>query len=233
MGGRNITFFAEAPATDYQVLLCDLLSEIQYHLLENTIDGGQTWSLWSFLEVLGSLDQRMSRFNELTSIIQDRTSISFEVGAREGDIPSDVMKIRRAVWRQGSTRTVLTPIGKHALDNGFPGWQNGSNGTPTFYLEEPMLRGKIQLEPRPDTAGTVELVYLPKLQLGTLFASGGGNLCSPLPLPGIFAPYIKYGVMADMLMKEGEANEPERAAYCEQRFQEGIELGRALMGVEG
>jgi hypothetical protein len=32
--------------------------------------------------------------------------------------------------------------------------------------------------------------------------------------------------MADMLSKEGEAQDPQRAEYCESRFSEGVELAK-------
>lgn len=52
----------------------------------------------------------------------------------------------------------------------------------------------------------------------------------PLPIPNIFYPYVKYGVMADMLSKEGEGQDMVRAKYCEDRFQEGIELAKMMLG---
>jgi len=51
-----------------------------------------------------------------------------------------------------------------------------------------------------------------------------------LPIPANLAWAVKYGIMADMLGKEGEAQDTKRAKYCESRFGEGIELAKMWMG---
>jgi len=47
---------------------------------------------------------------------------------------------------------------------------------------------------------------------------------SPLLIPDDWYWVLKFGMMADMLSKEAESTDLERAAYCEQRFQEGLKL---------
>lgn len=47
---------------------------------------------------------------------------------------------------------------------------------------------------------------------------------SPLLMPDDWYWVLKFGMMADMLSKEAESTDLERAAYCEQRFQEGVKL---------
>ncbi len=47
---------------------------------------------------------------------------------------------------------------------------------------------------------------------------------SPLLIPDDWYWVLKFGVMADLLSKEAESTDLERAAYCEQRFAEGLKL---------
>lgn len=47
---------------------------------------------------------------------------------------------------------------------------------------------------------------------------------SPLLLPDDFSWVLKFGMMADVLSKESESQDLERAAYCEQRYAEGLKL---------
>lgn len=51
---------------------------------------------------------------------------------------------------------------------------------------------------------------------------------SPLLMPDDWYWVLKFGMMADLLSKESESTDLERAAYCEQRFQEGIKLMNAM-----
>jgi hypothetical protein len=43
-------------------------------------------------------------------------------------------------------------------------------------------------------------------------------------IPDDFTWAVKFGALADLLGKDGQSYDPARAEYCEQRWQEGIEL---------
>jgi hypothetical protein len=49
-----------------------------------------------------------------------------------------------------------------------------------------------------------------------------------LSIPDDFTPYIVWGVLGEMFSKEGEASDPERAQYCRERYEEGVELARFM-----
>lgn len=117
---------------------------------------------------------------------------------------------------------VLPRLDPFTKDNGDPGWQS-SPGVPSSLIEEPRSPLSFQLAPTPNVDGSVEGIYV--ADPPTI-----GDACVPLPIPNFLCWGIKYGVMADMLNKEGEANDPERAKYCESRFSECVQLTRALLG---
>lgn len=209
------------PASEYNDISCRLLSEIQRHMLETMIDGGVTWSLWTQEEVLGYLNQRLVRFIMETGVLQERIVTTYANGAPEVPLPSDLVDLRRVAIVGGS---VLTRIDAFALDSSLVGWEQTS-GEPYAYVEAPKEALTIQLVPSPTTSGSVEILYVKAPE-------AIGATCVPLPLPSSMTPFIKYGVMADMLMKQGEANDPERAEYCEGRFSEGVEVTKAFLGTK-
>lgn len=47
---------------------------------------------------------------------------------------------------------------------------------------------------------------------------------SPLLIPDDYYWVLKWGMLADLLIKESESTDIERALYCEQRFREGLQL---------
>ena len=57
------------------------------------------------------------------------------------------------------------------------------------------------------------------------------QVCPNLEIPGIFAWAVKWGTIADMLMKEGEANDPARAADAEESFNNGVELAKGILAM--
>ena len=48
------------------------------------------------------------------------------------------------------------------------------------------------------------------------------TLLSGLLVPDICVPYVKYRVMQDCFSKDGVMSDPQRAAYCGQRFDRGV-----------
>lgn len=214
-------FPENVPASSYLGDSCRLLSEIQRHMLEPTIDGGLTWSaLWTADEVRGFLNDRLSRFLRQTSIIETDFTVSVVSGTSSYDLPSDLILIERVGFDDGSTTTALSRVDQFVLDNGFPGWET-TTGTPYAYYEDDDL--SIRLYPTPNSGGTLRIRYVANHPTVN-------SPCVRLSIPSIFVPTIKYGVMSDMFGKEGEANDPIRAKYCEDRYVEGVELALLLMG---
>jgi len=139
---------------------------------------------------------------------------------------------RTALWNDGdgltypSAPTIITStlerIDQSASDNSYIDWENTTD-TPVAFVEEPKNSGTFQLVPPPSVSGVVDVLYVPLPEKITA-------ACTSLPFPNFFTNFIKWGVIADMLMKEGEANDPARANAAEQRWQEGIELAKTLLG---
>lgn len=216
----EVPFPGRVPGSGYSDRSCNILSEIQRHFLESTIDEGATWSLWTQAEVLKYLNDRLKRFYIETGVIRERQL--FSASSRTVALPSDVMEVRRIIWWSSSNvPSPLTREDKWALDNGFPGWRT-ETGTPIAYVEEPQTTRSITLYPY-TTGGSIEVCYVPYPE--TIPAT-----CSPLPIPAMFSHVIKYGVMADMLAKEGEANDNERSKFFLQRWEAGLELAKLVVG---
>lgn len=204
---------------------CRLLSEVQRHLLEPVIDSGVTWSLWTQQEVHNYMIDRINKFLLDTGLVRTRVAIPNAAGNAFVNVPQDMIQIKRVTFTDVNGTQVLTRVDQWMLDHAYPGWHSGS-GTLYGYIENPQNSLIIQLAQPPSLAGTVSIEYVPKQQLAI-------GVCEPFLIPAVFIPFVKYGILADMLMKQGEANDPQRATYCEQRFQDGIELAKAFLGNGG
>lgn len=224
----------------YQVTVGDILSEIQYHLLEPTIDGGQTWQFWTFAEVFNYLRERVTRFLLETRLIKDRTTLSVTSASSAYDLDPLLVDLYR-VFNPSSG--VVSRTSRWEMDRNDPTWGSSTTtSSPTFYFEdigtEQFGPLSVKFVPAPTTSMTMEYNYIKQTPLD--LPAGGGEAATgsassafiyyPLRIPGIFAWGIKYGIMADMLSRQGEGNDPTRATYAQIRWNDCVALARLMMG---
>jgi hypothetical protein len=189
------------------------------HLLEPL--GEVTWSLWTQEEVLTFLQQRVVRFLMETGIVRARLEVA-QPADGVAELPEDLLDLRRVSW----DGVALQRTDPFVLDHGVVGWY-GENGTPYAYVEEPQDPLTIRLVPTPSVPGDLAFIYV---QPGLDVLSTYGVRDAHLPVPAAFCPHLKWGIMGDMLMKEGEAHDPVRADHCFKRYEEGVQLARLWIG---
>lgn len=221
------SYLPALPATTYRVPVCEVLDEIQYHLLEVPDFGGSFGSgLWTITEVVNYINLRTYRFLLESGLLQRRTTLAAIAGTPEVDLPTDLIDIKRVAWiTQAGAIGELPREDLEQVDAWIPDWETtGASAAPSVYAQAPEPSLQIRLVPVTTQDGTVDLTYVARPPAMT-------NNCDIFPLPDEWVPYVKYGVLADMWSKEGEANDPERAAYAEQRYGEGVALARLFLGV--
>jgi hypothetical protein len=204
----------------------EMMSIIQLAMLEPD-DSGATWpsGMWTKAEVVEYLNEAQWDFLGKTGIT---AAVSYQVALAAQarfNLPSNVIDLRRVAWREGAYGTdfeELTRVNTWELDYGTDKWGQQTNPVPTAYLLDQVPSLTLQVQPVAGDLGALELTYT---SLATSF-DGTGVATS---VPDDWTPYLVWGAKAKMLSKQGEANDPVRAAYCEQRYQEGVELGRLLV----
>ena len=98
-----------------------------------------------------------------------------------------------------------------------PLYQQNSGTPQTFSLSsEPPLSWQVDIPPAQD--GTYEAVVL---QSGAAFNPPTATL---LGIPDDFSYVLENGALADLLGQESESTDRERAAYCQKRYQDGLQL---------
>lgn len=198
----------------------ELLTELQIALLEQP-DGGQSWpsEVWDRDEVLLALNGAVDAILVDTELQIQRVELPVLAPAQGiVTLPSDWLATAHCVWR-GSTnrRTPLGPADTTSADLAEPTWELVP-GTPYCYADldaaaQPVSGNlRLRLIPRPDEDGTLELMYVP--QPAALNGAGATIGVVNEVLSG-----VKYRTLARLLTKVGRMNDPERAQYCEQRYQ--------------
>jgi hypothetical protein len=205
-----------------------LLTQMQYTMIE-PVDGGLSWQsgLWTAQEVLNYLNQRQNRFLKDTQMQIGLAMIPAAAGTLQYDLPDDWITTVRVVWISSdrATRELIRSNAWEA-DNGIPSWTYVA-GAPIIYIDVDTPVLTIKVAPLPDEDGTIQVQYVPLA--GLLTGQNITPLGEPFTLPDEFVPYVKYGALADMWSKVGRGMDPERAAYCQDRYMMGVEIGKMML----
>jgi hypothetical protein len=215
------------PVGEFGEEICHLLSEVQRHFLEPVIDGGFTWQLWTTAEVRQAFNLRFYRFLLETGLL--RKEVTLEASDGNAILPQDVIEVRRVQWRYDDYRKRprgLTRIDTLQADNAYMDWDGAAEAEPHSYVEEPSPESmELRACPKPDDGGELGVRYVP-------FPEVNFDACGRLPIPRMFTWAVKWGLIADLLKKEGEANDPVRAEAAEEVYKMGVGLAKVLLGTE-
>jgi hypothetical protein len=208
----------------------DLLSVMLYHLIEPQLSGGSYLgsSMFTLADFTKAMERRRNQFLAETGMVtawnapvpgptppQSRLSLA-----------DSVIDIRRAAWiDQNGNYTTLWKSDEWAAESFARGWETRPLNPPQAYSSTATPPITLQLIPPPAGTGNVELITVSS---GTALNPSSGVL---LGVPDDFAWVVKWGALADLLGREGESKDLQRAEYCEARWNEGIALARMFSSV--
>lgn len=214
------------PASAYlgTILDTDILNQIQYHLAE-TANNGASWSssLWEVNEVSSYFNNRQSQMLAETGAIVSRTTLVTIPNTFRHILPQGWITTTRATWKTaGNVRYPLARVDEWQIDHSFIDTFTTAQ-RPKMYTDTGEQQLELQTFPPAYDNGVVEILYA---GTGATLGNTGVNFT----VPDEFVPILKYGIMADMLSKNGRGQDMERAKYCEDRYQEGINFIKYMLG---
>jgi hypothetical protein len=202
----------------------DLLSQIQSALMEPD-DQGATWpsGLWSQAEILAYMNERQDRFLKATQVWVGLANITATIGVKTYALPQDHLLTVDVVWVPTSGDPIpLDRADSFELDHGMADWNN-ERGTPLCYTTQDTPLLTLQIAPAPDAAGQFLLLYIPSGE--TLTAAG-----YPFIVTNEYVHAVgKYGPLADAWGKDGRGKNPEKAAYCQLRYDMAVEMAKIVL----
>lgn len=197
-----------------------LLTTIQSHFLEPV--SSDSWAgtdQFNLRDIQCSLQNQRNKFLAETGIRVTRFSQA-AVGPRE-DLPDTVIDVRRLVWNRDSDSLNFhlwreDEWNMTAFDQA---WPAGAD-PPIAYSTTVAPPITLQLLPPASVAGTLDFITVDSgadldLEAGVV-----------LGIPDDLCWAIKWGAMADLLAKSGQARDL-RANYCDERYKAGVALARA------
>lgn len=196
----------------------DALTEVQQRVLETDLTF--TSGLWTLAEIAAYFNQRQNRFNRDTKLMLAQEALPVLAAATEVDFPQDWIATQRASWKDSVSgiTTVVDRSDRFAAQMGIP--LPGAPTVPVIMDETAGGTLSAELYPIPSADGTLNLLYASTLEV-MAFTGAPADI---FDIPDEYVPYVVYGVMEDMLSKEGRGQDLARAAYCRERYEEGVAL---------
>lgn len=209
----------------YTVTDQDLVAMIQYHLIEPVTGSSWTGSdQFTLADLTNALQNRRNQLLEDTGLVATHSTINLTVSPPSGRVPlsDSIIDVRRVAWRAVAPSTAVIPLwsaDEWAFSAFHPDW-NLNAETPSAHsvIGPPPLT--LQLSPVPIASGQLELITV----------NAGADLDPTtgvvLGVPDNFSWAVKWGALSDLLSKRGQAFDPLRQQYCEQRWQQAEEIIR-------
>ena len=218
-----------APQRAYTVLTTDLLTDLEYSLVEPIT--APPWHVWAgtaqfaLADLVQAVQERRDRFlSETRAVLTHRLlPLAPPPPTGRGSLSQDVLALNRLAWVDAATGAV-TPL-RRDDEWGLTGYRSGwpqQPGTPRVYSTSVTPPLQFQLAPPPLAVGTLDALVV-----------AAGALVDPtiaaqtLDIPDDWTWVVKFGALADLLSRDGLALDVARAAYCEARWQQGLELAKA------
>ena len=218
---------------DYNVKDQDLASVMQYHLLEpaNNWNISKTWAgtdMFVMSDLTNALQRRRDQFLKDAGVVLTNATI-FPPPPSSGRVVlgDTVIDIRRLAWKDSSSNYVspLFRSTEFSFDAFQPGWSMNPGQVPLEYSVAAAPPLAIQLAPSPLSSGSLDLAGV---NAGTVLDVSVGVL---MGIPDNFSWVVKWGALADLFSRDGQSSDPFRAAYCQQRYDDGVLLARSASSV--
>jgi len=199
----------------------DVYTLIEYHLIEPST--GSTWSgtdQFSIDDLAQACSRRRNEILQVAACNLAEFTLPITPNTSTAALEDLILAVRRVRWvpaaGQGSPVTIQR--GDSRTFQYFTANYGQTYGNP--------LRWDVIGSP-PQTLTLDTLVNVPS-SIQALCIEGGDDFdpptASPLLMPDDWMWVLKFGAMADILSKEQEGKDVERAAYCRQRYTEGLRL---------
>jgi hypothetical protein len=219
-----------------------ILQTVLTRLLEPEVDSPPITvqsEQWTADELVDYLSQVQNRFIRETGLVTAREGFDGSASGQNRSIalvpeqetialPQNLVDVLRLAFvsynGSGNVKSIREVPREDftSLDALDPTWEGNYQAIPSGYTQSVTETLKMFLAHPPNNIGGADLTYVGFGQTLT-------GLCVPLSVPDDFAWVLVYGVLAAAFGKQGESYDPERAAYCQRRFDEGVILARSLL----
>jgi hypothetical protein len=218
----SLTNGTGAALLDYTVTDSDLTAVIQYQLLEPSTGNSWTGSeQFALSDITNALEKRRNAFLAETACRVTRTTaIPAALPVYKLGLADSTVAVRRVAFQNAANS--ISPLWPESISNqmAFAPDNLLTVGSPVSYSIDSAQPNDITLAPPIGDVGTFE----------TLTISTGAPLDPTsgvvLGIPDDMTVALKWGALADVLGKDSEVRDAERAGFCERRYRLFVEMAK-------
>lgn len=222
----------------YSLIDRDLIIDIEYALIESittnfSLSTPALTEMFTMADIVGAIQDRRNNFLLETGIHISHNQFAY-VAPTIPIVPVDgrvllsettdaIIDIRRVAWSNSRTQlySALFREDEYNATSYASDWETPQDVDPSEYSIFLSPKIGIQVIPVSSESGFLDIL---SVNSPTNLDQTTGVL---LNIPDDLAWIIKFGALADLLTKEGQAYNPTRAAYCQQRWLQGIEIAKS------
>lgn len=211
----------------YTVTDRDMILIMQYHLLE-VASSQSSWSgtnMFTLDDFRYALQRRRDQFLADTGCVVTHSDISVDPAPSDGrvNLAETIIDVRRCAWHDDTdfSYTQMWREDELSFTAADRNWNTQAGVKPYSFsvIGEP----PIELQMSPNYSGTGDISAVIVSTGATLNPASSATI---LGIPDDMTWIVKWGALADLLSQEGQARDPERAAFCEERYQFGVALAK-------
>jgi hypothetical protein len=207
----------------------DLISVMLYQLIEPQLAAGVYvgTDMFTLDDFTQAMQRRRDQFLLETGMITKRSVMNLpSPPISRVPLADTIMDVRRVAFIDpAGLYTTLWKTDEWRASAYKTGWENAPQSPPSAFSIAGVPPITLKIIPPGANPGTAELVTI---SAGAALDPSTGVL---LGIPDDFVWVLRFGAMADLLSREGQSKDPQRADYCEQRWNEGIQIARATSSI--
>ena len=205
----------------------DIIQQVQFALLESASTQA-SWpgtSMFTYNDVSNAVTRRRNQFLADTGcFLTHSTQVAASPPIGRQPLSEDIIAVRRVAWVGASPYayySTMWPSDERSLTAAGSSW-NTDSSTPEEWsiLASPPIT--LQLAPPPVSVGTLDMLTVNSMALTP------DSAATVLDVPDNLTPAVKWGALADLLSIDGPARDLPRAAFCQQRYDQFVAMGRYL-----
>ena len=206
----------------YTVTKYSLISQIEYHLLEPATPAAWTGSnQFALQDIVNALQRRQDETLGVTACTLGESLVGAAVGIRT-ILPDNVIDLRRVAWIPATGFGYVNKILKQSdmwAEQAFnPTYTTAAQGPPSNWMQNTEPPPSFDVDQVPPVPGQYDVLTT---NAGPAWAAGTDGT---LTIPDDWTWVIKWGALLDLLSRESNSKDELRAAYCKQRYEEGLKL---------
>jgi hypothetical protein len=198
-----------------------IIDLINVYLMESLSDVNSISDLYDVSYIYRYINRRLDLFLKQTGLYVDVKEYRINASESEIDIDTNILDIIRVNYRSDIDNIKVRLYREDEGSLEFYDYNfNVDSHNPSYYSTSLKSNSVLRIYNRPLNAGWIEILYNSSNDLITETSDTVIKLFDNL------VPYVAKGVIADLLLEDGNAQDLARANYCLERWNEGVFIGK-------